>query len=241
MTDSHTHRPARSLSTLDYVQLLPAVASPNEAIVFVHGYGGSAMRAWAHFETCLPGNPSAQRADLFFYGYDALHGELFASAVMLRNFLNSLLRTPETLLDDAVSRPDGTYYDTLLIVAHSIGAVITRWAVGFRPCKWRFLGQIVVARSTTLLAHNGAFVVKLALAAFSGFRVLHLFAQTVHWASPLTDELSPHSECLSKLEQETRLWQTKGSPCVTPALTVLAHYENVVLNGPFAFIFLHPK
>jgi pimeloyl-ACP methyl ester carboxylesterase len=53
-----------------------------KAIVFIHGYGGNALKTWSEFNKLLPLEPKAADYDLIFYGYDGLYSTINSRACL---------------------------------------------------------------------------------------------------------------------------------------------------------------
>lgn len=218
-------------------QALFAVQPNRKALLFIHGFSGEAITTWSDFHTILPECPKCSGYDLFFYGYDGLRAQMNASAAIFRSFVDRLLgQTQEFLaanLPPSAQRPTSFEYDELVIVAHSLGAVIARRALldGTRgKLKW-------VSRTKLVLyapAHMGARVADLALEAASSFKFLRFFGIGARFVSPLIDELKPDSRALKSLLEDTAT-ATKGgaNPHLIAKKVVIAQYEKIVENGTF--------
>ena len=115
------------------VQVLFAVQPNRKALLFIHGFNGDAVKTWSDFHELLPERPKFTCHDIVFYGYDGLRAEMNASAAIFRAFLDKLLMATKSFLADnlppSAQRADDFGYDELVIVAHSLGAVISRRAL----------------------------------------------------------------------------------------------------------------
>lgn len=99
-------------------------------IVFVHGFGGSATGTWDQMHEMLPLRPEAAGWDIVFYGYRSLQARALMNADLLRQFISTF--TDTRFSKQNKSRPAGQpplTYEKVVIVAHSLGALITRRAV----------------------------------------------------------------------------------------------------------------
>src|SRR4051812_47180592 len=76
--------------------LLALDAEPTQAIVFVHGFGGSPTKTWARFPDLIPSlkHPWWSNADIFFIGYDSRRIDIPAASEELHNFLVRLVPQP---------------------------------------------------------------------------------------------------------------------------------------------------
>src|SRR5437870_10549959 len=100
--DIQTHFRERALARLEDVRALFAINPSGRAVVFVHGYGGDALKSWSDFHQLLPRRPECARRDLFFYGYDGLYSELIASAGLFREFLDGLFAKSTELVNSSL-------------------------------------------------------------------------------------------------------------------------------------------
>jgi hypothetical protein len=108
--------------------------NPNgTVIIFVHGFGGQAVGTWMEFERLLPVHPKCANCDIVFYGYNSMQAQLQASAKLLFQKINRLCSDPLSVinpdLDPAAQRAQDFQVRRLLLVAHSLGAVISRRAL----------------------------------------------------------------------------------------------------------------
>jgi pimeloyl-ACP methyl ester carboxylesterase len=172
--------------------------------------------------------------DLFFYGYDGLRSELNSSAAIFRVFLERLLEQTDGFLarnlPAAAQRSAGFAYDDILIVAHSLGAVIARRALvdaARRP--WASRVKLILFAP----AHRGARVAQLALEAASPMAFLRFFGTLVRFQSPLIDSLQKDSLTLNGLIKDTERAIAAGHKHLIAAKVVLAEYERIVENETF--------
>lgn len=104
-------------------------------IVFVHGWGGSAGDTWEAFPRAIRSMMETAHADAFFVDYPSRQHSVAFCAAQFTAFLLDILRTPAativnpSLPPSAQQRPTESSYRRILIVAHSMGAVIARRAV----------------------------------------------------------------------------------------------------------------
>jgi pimeloyl-ACP methyl ester carboxylesterase len=108
---------------------------PHDAILFVHGFGGDAGRTWENFPQVAVMSSGASRADLFFLYYPSLTPQVPFCAAQFRRFLIDVMRDPvsqiinPSLPTSALKRTKEMRYRRIFIVAHSMGAVISRRAI----------------------------------------------------------------------------------------------------------------
>jgi pimeloyl-ACP methyl ester carboxylesterase len=191
--------------------LLARVASPQTTVVFVHGWGGTAGDSWEAFPRALRFMPNASHADVFLFGYPSLQHSAEFCAAMFRKFLEDVLREPSatvvnpSLPHGAEPRADTAKYKHVLLVAHSMGAVVVRRA--FLDLERHLKDR--ERRSVRLLffapAHRGS---SLPLLVSSGFGLGWLPGSalvgsllTVHYRS--LQDLAVGSGFLTKLEADS--------------------------------------
>jgi hypothetical protein len=152
--------------SLPLVKARFAEATPSGAIVFVHGFAGEATGTWNEFQSLLPLEAAAVSRDVFFFGYDSMRLRAPYNAAILRGFLESLFSEPEALVaaaDYSLPVARGSFsYKHCLIIAHSLGAVVTRLAIS--ELSSTAVGADYVERMGLVLfapAHSGANIVEL--------------------------------------------------------------------------------
>ena len=236
-----THLAARRLKGIDKpdkdVQVMFAVEPSRKAVLFIHGFSGDAIETWSDFHLLLPATHPCQGRDLFFYGYDGLRAEMTASASLFRDFLDRLFRETARYVNDnlppAAGRPPGFSYDGLAIVAHSLGAVITRRAL-LDATRMRLSWPSKTKMVLYAPAHMGASVADLALEVASGFKFLRLFGSLARFESPLIDQLKPGSRDLETLLMETNAACQGGkNRHLVACKVIIAEYERIVRNERF--------
>jgi hypothetical protein len=105
-----------------------------DAILFVHGWGGHAGGTWETFPQAVGTMPETSEADAFFLDYPSIRSQVPFCAAQLRRFLVDLVRDPvrrivNSSLPANASRDEGQRYSRVILVAHSMGAVISRRAL----------------------------------------------------------------------------------------------------------------
>lgn len=231
-----THYKEKALGEDGQLRTFLAIKPTGRAVVFVHGWNGDALDAWADFQTLLPECSHCYGHDLFFYDFDGLRMGIVASAALFREVLEELGGDPTALingaLDSDVHRSSAFRYEQIVVVGHSLGAVIARWAIvdGIKQeAAWPKRVRCVFFAP----AHSGASVLSLAGEAASGFKVLGLFTVGAKFLSPLISELAVGSAELTHLAVEAEKLYKKGHQAVRPSKVFVAAYENVVKNLPF--------
>ena len=209
--------------------MIPSKKPPRHCIVFVHGFNGSALDTWEGFNSKALDDPALAETDLVFFGYDGLKSNALAAASFFFDLLDSLLGKGGTI---SSVRPNPPTYESCVLAAHSLGALVTRWALlrAYQQNQdWlpniRFLlfapahsGGIIVDSITDLLGSN-PFTELLGNAAKAGM--------------PLLQELRPGSPLLKALEDQTRVAIGAGCNALRARRVIIAEYEQVVSNLPF--------
>src|SRR6266705_1056150 len=115
-------------------------------LIFVHGFNGQALATWSSFPSLLTKQSKFSDWDFVFFGYDGLHTEAVTSAVDLGQLLDMISSSPSQLYGASTASPHAARrhpqaYKRIVLVAHSLGAVVARRAMldGYnrpRPAPW---------------------------------------------------------------------------------------------------------
>src|SRR6266404_521895 len=128
-----THWSLRRISAGQNSMAEWAVQPEGNALVFVHGFKGSAVGTWTEFPTLMRDQARCSGWDLIFYGYDGVRTRATNSAGHLREWLEILSTNPLSIinptLDEEVRRGAGFAYKRIILVAHSLGAIVSRQAL----------------------------------------------------------------------------------------------------------------
>lgn len=205
-------------------------------MLFVHGYGGDALGTWSRFQDLLPAEVKCASYDLLFYEYNGIETPIYISSARLRSLLDFMFGSPVAVINatlpHAVLRPNNFAYDSAVIVAHSLGAVIARQALlegAVSNAAWSGKTKLILFAP----AHKGARVQELAEAAIGGFRFLPVVSALWRFHSPLVDQLRPDSVELKDLETKTREAILKGNTSLIADRVIHAEYEKIVVALPF--------
>jgi len=106
------------------------------AVIFVHGFGGSATGTWRNFQGLVEEYSSEypwwNAWDLFFYSYESLKTPIGVNAHRLRSFLKDVLSSSNLREIKPIDGAQPTFtwgssdYQILFCVGHSEGAVVIR-------------------------------------------------------------------------------------------------------------------
>ncbi|MEZ6040778.1 MAG: alpha/beta hydrolase [Planctomycetaceae bacterium] len=207
-----------------------------KAILFVHGYGGNTTGTWTEFDRLLSDEEKAAGYDLIFYGYDGLRGTIYFLATDLRSFLTGVFGAPADLKTETSRPPELPAMDTyeeVIVVAHSLGAVISRWALAMAvQLKDSWVGKTSLALFAP--AHNGSRPAAMLRLGSSGMPFLRFFVAGFLHSSPLVDELAEGSSVLQDFRAAvTSALADPARDTVIADLVVHANKERVVINRPF--------
>lgn len=217
-------------------KVIPAIQPPRHAVVFVHGFTGDALQTWRNFDQLLPQAGQFGKADLFFFGYDGFKSNTLAAASFLFGLLDELGKNPERLLAPVVLQQDqgkrAKGYDRIVVAAHSLGAVVTRWALvqaHERQCGWCSKLRFILFAP----AHSGSELHQLASQALGAFSWAKALLAGATAGFPLIRELRPDSPVIRTLEERTCRALEAGAKYLAPSHVVIAEREIVVSNVPF--------
>jgi pimeloyl-ACP methyl ester carboxylesterase len=220
----------------------------DKLIIFVHGFGGSSTGTWPVFPQLLPTISSIKHVDFIFYGYDGLWHAANNSAVDFFRFLAGFLDDPANTINPTLparETPRQAFeYDRILLVAHSLGAIICRRAL-LRAHRRRYEHSDVLRwldRVRLLLfapAHCGAYVAAIA-SAFLTRRSWFLipWGDYTRYKSPLLTELMPESGLIEKLLKDTDIAFSSLPPGASSSYLIATRViwagdELVVVNEDF--------
>jgi pimeloyl-ACP methyl ester carboxylesterase len=114
--------------------LLSEAAQDNvkRAVVFIHGFNGSARGTWTDFQSLVddPGSASSwwELADLYFFHYqwDSVFQQLTNNALKIYKFIESVYPKPGIIGRAYAYRKESFRYEELVLVGHSEGGLILR-------------------------------------------------------------------------------------------------------------------
>lgn len=216
-------------------------------LVFVHGFGGSAVDTWVDFPALVPQEPKCAQYDAFFWGYDGLFSSADFSAAELRSFIAALLREPATQIvnpsrpSGAPERPAAFAYERVIVCAHSLGAVITRRAVVDMARGIEAYHDVLPRLRLQFFApaHKGAHIIAFGeqvLAAIPlPFPVDGLAAEAIRSKFPALRSLEVGCQALLDLEEATRalVRSDKARYDFLRAHVLHAQNDRVVEHTPF--------
>jgi len=129
----------------------------NKAVVFIHGFSGSSLATFGDFNIEFRALPEYKGYDVYFYQYDSMRSQIENNAVYFLDFLKSINEDLESIIANSginLAR-ERTPYTRIVIVAHSLGAVVTRIALNDGHANnetWLDKCELILFAP----AHNGA-------------------------------------------------------------------------------------
>ncbi|EJL62761.1 esterase/lipase family protein [Flavobacterium sp. CF136] len=210
---------------------------PEILIVFVHGFGGNSLGTWNNFSSILLFDDQFKKSDIIFYGYDTFNGQAGDHAAELYHFLKrSILPLKDGILPILQNLPERDY-KRIVLVAHSLGAVLVRQAQLLAYID----GDSWVQKSEIALyapAHHGAEIISLAMQALPGLS--GLFGLFAKFRFPILNDLDSKDDGILKaIKLQTEELQKKESGNFTKAkLVVYSKGDKVVKN--YNYLLDHP-
>jgi pimeloyl-ACP methyl ester carboxylesterase len=224
-----------SAGTFGYWSVRPG----GQAIVFVHGFGGSPADTWSRFPELLPPRAECAGCDLVFYAYDSIYRQAPINGALLHGFLKQLAEDPSGVINPTVprsmTRKPEFRFTKILIVAHSLGAVVAR-----RALLDAHINKEPWVRSARLLlfapAHMGATNVRKLAAEGTGLIpvVGPIIRFITGWKVRALEDLEPGSPTLKNLLEHTKDALDKGSaPHLIAERVLFGTGEDIVQTARF--------
>ncbi|WP_158865249.1 esterase/lipase family protein [Leifsonia sp. AG29] len=223
---------------------LVAHVAPRRLVVFVHGFGGDALKTWKGFTELEASDDFWSCADLIFFGYKSFRESAKAVADRFRRLLPEHFPIPHLSLAHSGGgdlRDDGNaQYEELFIVAHSLGGLVVRRALLDDFTEWKALLGLIPPRPPTLEAN-----VRLFSPATAGFRPVHLLGalfessataalRTVLGYTANFADMQPGSELLTSTRRRTEaIAMTYPEAEAVRARILWANPEDVVINESY--------
>jgi hypothetical protein len=102
----------------------------NKAVVFIHGFSGSSLETFGDFNIEFRFRSEYFDHDVYFYGYDSLRVQTVISSNTFFSFLEAIQdNLNDIIAESGVSVQRTEKYSEIVIVAHSLGAVVARYAL----------------------------------------------------------------------------------------------------------------
>lgn len=188
-----------------------------KAMIFIHGFGGKSINTWSQFETLIPSYKQLAGYDLIFYGYHSMRKGIDDNAEEFLRFLDIIGSTPSAIINQSVhtsnfdrKRDKTFHYDKISILAHSLGAVVTRSSllkahnIRYGPKSSLYTWLDTISLLLYAPAHSGADIIKLATDFMGVFRIdLSRIKFALSFIVKPLNDLEVNSDFLQKLKIET--------------------------------------
>lgn len=209
-----------------------SLVGARNAVVFLHGYSGASVKTWLAFPELLSGFQQFEGLDLIFCGYDSVAEHTESCSDRVKTILEELLTRPAAPRRPmSIPRHGTAPYERVLIVAHSMGAVVARRALLLgdeENLAWTRQVRLVLYAP----AHHGARL-DLADSFLSG--LLGKIWAIGRFHSPAIDQLRPGSTYLTELANDLkRALEQVPKPSHLVALKVIHARQETVLLHPEA-------
>lgn len=207
-----------------------ALSGARDAIVFVHGYSGAAVKTWIEFPKLLTSGGELKNKDFIFWGYDSVHETTDSCADRFQDLLDALLSRPAgSWRPNAITARDSSPYRRIVVVAHSMGAVVARRALLLgdeTSAPWTSRVRLVLYAP----AHHGA---RLDLADSLLSNLFGTIWTSAQYRSPAINQLRPKSDYLDDLARDVSAALKKSpKPSHLIALRVIHARQERVLSHP---------
>ena len=209
-----------------------SLSKPHTLVIFVHGFAGEAQGTWDDFPRLIRTQNDFDECDVVFYGYESLKGQANNNALRFYRDLTALLEKHPNRLGYARNDVEIDFeYENVLIIGHSLGAIIIRRALLCAKTddkSWLDRCRMVLFAP----AHRGARIQNLVMQCMPilGKVAVSLGLLTI----PVLDDLKPDSVTITSLLADSNMYLASGTGDFTKAHNVLwAEREIVVHNQPF--------
>jgi hypothetical protein len=210
-----------------------AVTPNYKAVVFIHGFNGSSLDTFGSFNDDFRNRAEYYGRDVYFFGYDSLYEQISNSALVFLDFLRNIHNNLQEVVTDSGLSMDrnSSVYSEIVIVCHSLGAVVTRVALneGFHSPGGDFLHKCKLVLFAP--AHQGAQKV---FANLSFPSYLAALGPLMHYFVVTLDQLLDRSIIIDDMEKQCDKLIKSGIRTFTIAQKVIwATPERVVINSRF--------
>lgn len=214
-----------------------SINAPETLLVFVHGFNSTALGAWHDFDRLVVEDGDFARSDICFFQYDGLRRQVLLSSAVFRAFLLRLLTEATDLANsDTVGRRSApTAYTSIVIAAHSTGAVIVRQALADIASAEDELKSFSEKSCRTLMfapAYCGAKLSELLseTLAGGGISLPRIVSRASLMGMPVVSDLAPESGTLRELKAKVlRLLENSARPdLLTPSRVTIGDRDGVI-------------
>lgn len=231
-----SHYLARPLEADSRSRAYWATDPVGELTVFVHGFMGTAIGSWTQFPRAVTTMREFSRQDVVFFGYDGLFNSAYDSSCHLLRTLDRLLLSPAATANATLGREPHRHaafrYSKVVLVCHSLGALVARMAlIDAIRTERSWVGSVELVLFAP--AHHGAQIIPL-LTQLANRGALVLLSPGAKLLFPPLLDLEPDSLALKWLQEKSRALREKGhSPGIVARVVVHAVGDRVVAAVPF--------
>jgi len=207
-------------------------------LLFVHGFGGSSVGTWENLPELLLSNPKFSDCDLVFYGYDGLYKQVPISGEQFRGFLSNLSTQPAEVCNSTLQdghRSSTFKYNKIIIIAHSLGAVVARRALlnaHNNGEDWLDSIHLLLFAPAHMGTTNVQSLVSTCVSAIPGLG--KILAAIGRWRYLAADDLLPGSTTLTNLERDTiQALENGGCQYLIAHKVLFGELENIVQTARF--------
>lgn len=211
-----------------------SLKKPRNLVIFIHGFNGGAVSTWDDFSKLIYDHDRFEKTDVIFYGYPSLKQQANNNAINFKNFLIESSQPNQDLndcTDRAITNDDE--YENVVLVAHSLGAVVVRRALLF--IKGQGNQNTLLEKTKMLLfapAHKGTLIKTSYISGLPS--LLSLVGVIGIWKTPSFSNLQQNSATIVSLINDTQRYIDIGDAEFTVASKVIwANADNVVENDTF--------
>lgn len=209
-----------------------SVRRPKSIVVFVHGFGGKAQSTWKGFPLGLQNNAAFASTDVVFFGYKSKRQAVVSARELLELLSAVLSPSASDLYPSEVGRRGPINYRKVILVSHSLGALVTRRALFMaRNQGVNWLARVKFMSFAP--AHRGCHMLPLLITCLPGLsKVAGLLT---YWRIPVLNDLSPGATALTDLERDTNAVVASGvnQNIAIASEIIWADNERVVIPGNF--------
>lgn len=202
-------------------------------LIFVHGFNGSAIGTWGDFPNLLRNHPSTDQTDIIFYGYSSLEFQAADHANDFYHFLREEIEGSKKSLIKKYTANNNLFtreYESTVVVAHSLGAIIVREALHSAYLdKKSWLSNVKMCLFAP--AHKGAHILPLLKQVISLNLIGKLCGVIANYKIPVLKDLSEDSYMVKKIWSETEVLQKTAEGDFTKAKLVIHAKGDKIVNN----------
>lgn len=189
-------------------------------LVFTHGFNGDAIDTWKGFFEIAAKDRAFSNSDFLFYGYATFDMQAYPHSIQFTRNLNDFINS---------YKKD---YESIIIVAHSLGAIISRYGV-INAIEKKYDWSKTVKLYFFAPAHTGATIQNLIFLGLPSFT--KLLGSLILFKYPIVNDLKPESPCLNDLKSNVQRYQSTKFEKNLKAIILQAQNDKIVHNSIFCY------